>query len=246
MRDAVGAWSDVTDSGYVLTYDGTNSAGFATDGVNTALWATGNGYTGNCLALTALVIQNGQEIIESDITFNNSVTWRTNGSQFDIETVLLHELGHSLGIHHTELIGNPRPSMATPYLGSQRYLSNDDRDALRCSYDRYHPCTGPPATPLYITGPNNDLCLGADEVYRVPHVPAAESYRWEVVNHFFSQTTLTNRVTLTGWYFQPPGYYILRVRAQNTCGSSAWRQAGIFVLPNSDPACGGCSGRFCF
>ncbi len=244
-RNAVETWNDVTPVGYVLDYEGTTNAGWATDGANTVLWAVGNGCVGTCLALTALVIQNGQEIIESDITFNNNVTWTTNGSQYDRETVLLHELGHSLGIHHSEIVGNPRPVMAATYLSSHRNLTNDDRAALNCSYSRYHACTVAPPTPQYITGPSRDLCVGASEVYSTPHVAGAESYRWEVVNTFFGQTTANHNVTLNGWYFQPPGNYSLRVRAQNACGSSSWRQAGIIVLPNSHPACGGCSGRYC-
>ncbi|MEM7050309.1 MAG: matrixin family metalloprotease [Acidobacteriota bacterium] len=245
LRNAIDAWNEVTGDGYVLDYDWTTNNGFATDGINTVLWAPGNGCVGDCLALTALVIQNGQEIIESDITFNNNVTWTNTGANFDRETVLIHELGHSLGIHHSE-VASPRPIMRAGYVGKQHFLTNDDREALRCSYDRYHPCTAAPPTPLHISGPDRDLCQGADEQYRTPHIPGAESYRWEVLNHFFSTTSTANYIYLSGWYFQTPGPYSIRVRSQNDCGSSAWRQGTIWVLPNSDPACGGCNGRFCF
>lgn len=244
-RNAVETWNDVTQSGYVLDYEGTTNAGWATDGINTILWANGNGCTGNCIGLTALVIQNGDEIIESDVTMNNNVTWTTNGAQYDGETVILHELGHALGIHHSD-VANPRPVMAgTGYSGSVRSLTNDDREALRCSYDEYHPCTGAPPRPQYITGPNHDLCQGEVEVYQTPHVPGAESYRWEIVGQSWTRTTNSNEVSISGWYFNP-GTYTLRVRAQNPCGNSAWRQANIIVRSNSHPSCGGCSGRFCF
>ncbi len=126
-----------------------------------------------------------------------------------------------------------------------RSLHEDDRDALRCAYDRYHPCTGPPATPSYISGPNQDLCQGATETYMTGHIPGADRYRWEVVGTFFSATTSNNEVSLPGMTFTP-GFYQIRVRAQNDCGSSAWRNANLIVRANSDPICGGCSGRFCF
>lgn len=107
------------------------------------------------------------------------------------------------------------------------------------------PCTAAPARPAYITGPNNDLCQGATETYQTPAVPDTDTYRWEVVGQPFVRTTTTNQVSISGHYFAP-GAHTLRVRAQNGCGNSAWRSATIFVLSNSDPACGGCSGRFCF
>lgn len=138
MQAAMGSWNAVGGSDYNLTYGGTSSAGFATDGSNTALWANGNGCTGGCLALTALVLQAGQVIVETDVTFNNNVTWTTNGANFDTQSVMAHELGHSLGIHHTELTGTPRPTMFASYFGSGgRTLETDDQAALQCSVNRY-------------------------------------------------------------------------------------------------------------
>jgi hypothetical protein len=246
LRNALDSWTEVTEAGHVLNYDWTTNAGFAVDNINTVLWDTDGACTGTCIALTALVLQAGQVIVEADILMRNDLTWTTNGAQFDTEAVLAHELGHSLGIHHTDVTTTPRPTMWWQYFGSgARSLHNDDREALRCAYDRYHPCTAPPATPAYITGPNHDLCQGATEIYQTPHVPGADTYRWEIVGQPFAWTTTTNQVSISG-YLLSPGAYTLRVRAQNDCGNSAWRSATIFVLSNTDPACGGCSGRFCF
>lgn len=138
LQAAMQSWTAVAGADHVLTYAGTTPAGFATDGKNTLLWAVGNGCTGNCLALTALVVQAGQVLQEADVTFNASATWKTDGTDFDTQAVAAHELGHTLGIHHTELTSNPKPTMFTPYFGSAgRTLENDDRAALQCAEYRY-------------------------------------------------------------------------------------------------------------
>ncbi|MFN7961965.1 MAG: matrixin family metalloprotease [Thermoanaerobaculia bacterium] len=138
LTNAMNSWTAVTSADHVLTYAGTTTAGFVTDNRNTLLWANGNGCTGNCLALTALVLQAGQVIVETDVTFNNQVTWTTSGAQFDTESVAAHELGHTLGIHHTNVTSSPQPTMTAVYFGSgARSLETDDRSALQCSESRY-------------------------------------------------------------------------------------------------------------
>lgn len=138
VSNAMASWTAVTSADHVLTYSGTTTAGFVTDNRNTLLWANGNGCTGSCLAITALVLQSGQVIVETDISFNNNVTWTTNGANYDTEAVAAHELGHSLGIHHTNLVGGTTPTMNATYFGSAgRSLASDDIQALQCAESRY-------------------------------------------------------------------------------------------------------------
>jgi len=141
LQNSLSAWTDVTPAGYVLSYDGTTSAGFATDRVNTVSWASGNGCTGGCLAITALVLGPGQVIGEADVSFNNDVDWNTNGNAYDVQSVATHELGHCLGIHHTEITKpRNRPTMYASYFGTDaRTLESDDRDAPNCSFSRSPP-----------------------------------------------------------------------------------------------------------
>jgi Matrixin len=138
VSNAMASWTNVTSADHVLTYAGTTTTGWATNGVNTLLWASGNGCTGSCLALTALVLQSGQVIVETDVTFNNNVTWTTNGGNYDTEAVAAHELGHTLGIHHTESTSSTHPTMYATYFGSTgRTLETDDRSALQCAESKY-------------------------------------------------------------------------------------------------------------
>lgn len=138
LSGAASAWTAVTSADHNLSYAGTTTAGFVTDGRNTVLWASGNGCTGSCLAITALVLQSGQVIVESDISFNSNYSWQTSGSDYDTQAVMAHELGHALGIHHTTLTSTPRPTMYASYFGSSgRTLESDDRAALQCAESRY-------------------------------------------------------------------------------------------------------------
>lgn len=139
VQGALAAWTNVSGANHNLTYAGTTNAGFSTDGTNTLLWANGNGCSGNCLALTALVLTSGQVITETDVSFNNVASWNTDGSDYDAQAIATHELGHCMGIHHTE-VKKPtnRPTMYAYYFGTAgQTLENDDRQALLCSQNRY-------------------------------------------------------------------------------------------------------------
>ncbi|MFP5286167.1 MAG: matrixin family metalloprotease [Thermoanaerobaculia bacterium] len=138
LQGALNVWTNVSSANHVLTYAGTTTAGFVTDGRNTALWASGNGCSGSCLAITALVLQSGQVIVETDVSFNANVAWNTNGSNYDVQAVAAHEFGHALGIHHTEITSTPRPTMYASYFGTGgRVLESDDHAALQCAESRY-------------------------------------------------------------------------------------------------------------
>jgi hypothetical protein len=140
LYNAMNVWTFVLSADHSLSYRGRTTAGFATDGINSVSWGTNQGCSGSCLALTALVLQSGQVIVESDITFNNAVTWTTNGSNYDTWSVAAHEFGHTLGIHHTELSSPPYPTMLATYFGSDaRSLETDDQSAIQCSQGRYPP-----------------------------------------------------------------------------------------------------------
>ncbi len=138
LSNALASWTAVPSADHNLTYGGTTTTGWSTNGTNTVLWASGNGCTGNCLAITALVLASGQVITESDISFNSSWSWNTNGSDMDVEAVMAHEIGHALGIHHTQLTSTPRPTMYASYFGTTgRSLHSDDHQALQCAESQY-------------------------------------------------------------------------------------------------------------
>ncbi|HET9299657.1 MAG TPA: matrixin family metalloprotease [Candidatus Polarisedimenticolaceae bacterium] len=141
LTAALGSWNTASDlhlNEYTLTNGGSTSAGFVTDGQNAIVFARGNGCNGQCLAITALVLQAGQVIVETDVSFSSRYNWQTTGGDLDFQAVCTHEVGHSLGIHHTELTSTPRPTMYAAYFGvTGQSLEADDRNAMNCTEDRY-------------------------------------------------------------------------------------------------------------
>ena len=142
LYNAMNVWNFVPSASHTLTYKGRTTAGFATDGFNVASWGTGQGCSGGCLALTALVLNSGQVIIESDVTFNNGYTWSTTGTNYDVWEVAAHEFGHTLGIAHTDQGSSPTMyGFFSQGSTSQRSLESDDKSAIQCEQSTYPPTT---------------------------------------------------------------------------------------------------------
>jgi hypothetical protein len=139
IYNGMNVWAFVLGANHTQTLRGRTTATFTTDGINAVYWGSNANCGTNCLALTAVVLQSGQVIVESDIFFNNSYTWTTNGSNYDTWAVAAHEFGHALGIHHTELTAAPVSTMYPYYDAGWRTLETDDQSALLCTQNRYPP-----------------------------------------------------------------------------------------------------------
>jgi hypothetical protein len=121
-----------TDGRNRVVYVSANQWPVSSDG---ALAVTQSSYTGN---------QRGWEIAEADIAFNGGVTWSSNPDRrsFDLQSTAAHEIGHVLGMQHSD---NPAATMyfsTPPGDESQRVLHNDDEAGICYLYPAgRHTCT---------------------------------------------------------------------------------------------------------
>ena len=69
---------------------------------------------------------------EADMALNMNFPWSTDGvNHYDVETVMLHENGHVLGLGHSNVSG----AVMEPYYGEvRRALHADDIDGVRFLY----------------------------------------------------------------------------------------------------------------
>jgi hypothetical protein len=156
------AWSATQVTGCQTSYDvvpGTNfgspqgiSAILPMDSSNNVMWLKGTSWRHGSteLALTTVTFYtDNNEIFDADIEMNDNVEWSITGeaNKFDMDTVLIHETGHFLGLNHTP------DSIAVMYanvnLGQQkRQLTTLDTDDV---------CTVYPA----VAGGQGEVCLAA-------------------------------------------------------------------------------------
>ena len=91
--------------------------------------------------------------IGGDVHIDTDFNWidnpnATGFSQIDLLSVLIHELGHSLGLGHS---GDPTSVMAPNYTGAKRTLSADDIAGIRAIYGLPEPVPEPGTFVLVLT-----------------------------------------------------------------------------------------------
>jgi len=129
VRSAANSWSQVFPAGLRLFYSGST---FVTDygrnDLNTVCWKN-EGASGTLAHSYWWYWLSNNEIIETDLLFNDHYSWSTSGGDYDIETVALHEFGHSVGLAHSDTgIMQPR------YSGIQRSIDSDVRAGFMALY----------------------------------------------------------------------------------------------------------------
>jgi hypothetical protein len=98
------------------------------------------------------------EPIAGDIHINDAWSWSIGG-QWDVYSVVLHEIGHSLGIGHTDTPG----SVMYPYYQRSEGLKQPDIDSIRQLYAAAD-TNGPTPLSFRITSPSQEAKISAVSV----------------------------------------------------------------------------------
>jgi matrixin len=232
IQDSFAAWAGVagsalTPSSYAplgSTSSGNSCA--ATDGLNTICFAQDDSFSPGVLAFTRVVTADviGQtlgaktalfigQILDADVELNPAVAFATPGAlaanpaAYDLESILIHELGHTLGFAESPVVGaamfpfapapgtflGARPTPAAP----DAPLADDDRAGVRVVYPG-------PAAYGTIRGrvlPANPLSLAS--------LPATSSGMW-VTGYYGAHVVAVDAATgdvvagaLAGWSCDP-------------------------------------------
>ncbi len=135
-------WENVTRQQARFQYGGRDSRAVmnSSDNINSIVWEEKDWeYADSTLAVTAYsyYLDDPPEVIDTDIQFNGrdfhwSVAGKTDQSTTDVEQVLIHELGHLLGLAHSSVIS----ASLYPYVAREvsHNLSLDDRSGVRFLY----------------------------------------------------------------------------------------------------------------
>lgn len=124
------------------------------------------GVAGGTLAVTSCLVYNNTTLSSAVVTFDDAENWTVNGSGIDLETVALHEIGHALGINHSNV---QEATMWPYYYSMDRTLDFDDCEAIWELYGH----------PFSIEGVST-LC--GSEIYSVSHLFNGLSVSWSFLN----------------------------------------------------------------
>ena len=150
-------WTAVSDSAFAFSYGGTTGRcpslvrecqGPQTfDNKNDVAWLA----LGGCCTLG--VTWYSTSVDEADMALNTKFPWATDGTDYDVETVFLHENGHVVGLGHSD---DPPAVMEAYYGGEERSLYDDDKDGITFLYPAGCVASSPDEIGLCSDGIDND------------------------------------------------------------------------------------------
>jgi hypothetical protein len=147
---ALRTWSVEGEADLFLEYGGRTDEtrqGSGDDGVNVAVFGSRDFFAGLAVATTW---QDGRRLVDCDLTVHRrngygDLEWHLGEGDaprnaFDLTNTLTHELGHCLGLAHSQRSTAMMSPYSTPGTGeAARHLTEDDREGLQALYGRVAP-----------------------------------------------------------------------------------------------------------
>lgn len=146
LQLAIRAWNDATGTTATLVEDTSAFSRARTDweadDIHSILFdeVDSSGYfpggTGT-VAVTPVWFNNSGVIVDADVLFNGvdfAFSTDSAGTDFDVQDVATHELGHLLGLDHSGWAGGTMYPYVDPAVTLHRSISDDDERGLRDAY----------------------------------------------------------------------------------------------------------------
>ncbi len=138
LNNAISVWEVGADK-KLFNIIGTSERDYSRDTYSVIYWLPASNKLTSKTQANTTIYYYIEQVIEFDIIVNSyNFKWAFNEDELtyknvDLESVLIHELGHALGLAHT----NSKNSVMYPSLGNgvvRRELSEEDVRNLNCEY----------------------------------------------------------------------------------------------------------------
>lgn len=189
VKSAFTVWSNATN----LTFTEVFSANSADVVIK---WATGNHGDGsansfdgtNGVLAHAFYPPPNSGALAGDVHFDDDEMWTdqisSNGYQpIDLVTVAIHEIGHSLGLKHSQ---EPNAIMYAYYYGSNRQLQCDDLIAIDLLYPK----------PININGQHVLCNTTQQQTYTLSDIPCNQTPIWTYSSNLTKISETNNSITV--------------------------------------------------
>ncbi|RJO64394.1 MAG: hypothetical protein C4523_18590 [Myxococcales bacterium] len=170
LNDSFDAWTDVDCATMEWTYGGTSSLDpddwGVSDGTNLMVWEEGSWPRDldGAIAVTAPIFYGCDpgSFLDTDILFNGvDYTWGVDGSywKMDVANIATHEIGHAVGLDHSDVWGATMYYATSPGVTDNRSLHRDDINGVCAIY--------PLGADVKIGDPCDENCEANEDYYCV-------------------------------------------------------------------------------
>ncbi len=203
------------------------------DGKNALQWVKAPDWPyGSCVIAVCSYWYNGDDFVEIDISFNSQdFVWSTDevtNGKMDISHVAVHEIGHALGLGHSDVEGSVMWPTACYADTSNRHLHSDDSLGITVLYPRTNNNN---RAPIITSTPITEAIAGMKYTYQVTaEDPDGDSIKYSLpLKHFNMRIdSLTGKIT---WFpkFLDLGTHNVTVKVTDAMNKSTTQSFTITV-----------------